>query len=297
LPAAAWPRNAIALIRNDGTFGSASAARLDAFLDQGGVALIFATGGPLQAAWMAGHRLPIKAREGPAEISDWTMDQPLVAALRRRRVEVLLDWRFQPAWEVSAEDSTPIAFWAPLHPAIAQARVGRGVVLYCGFLPDRSSGDWPISPAFVPFVHQALSYLFQTRQATTSAAQVGQPLDLGAAAGQWRALAGPAAGQPAVAVKSPYTPAMPGIYEYVAGSEHHRFAVNLDPAAGDLSPWPAGQPWLGLASHQTAGTARTLGAPLAAAEAERKSSWWWWAIVAVATVMLVEMTLANRTAR
>ena len=300
IPNGDWPVRGVAVLRSDASFAGPAAARLDAFLAGGGSALIFATGGPAEKAWLAAQGLPLSPLPEQTEswqVHDWSMDHPLVAALSQRRLEVLLGWEFSGGWSLPVNAIDPLARWSDNAVAIGEAPVGAGKVLVCGFAPDRQAGDWPVMPAFVPFLHQAAAYLFRTQQTTIIAGQTGRPLSLGADAGRWRGVEGPTAGGPAVDASGAVMPMAPGVYEFVQGKERKLFAVNLPPEESDLSTWDAGTPWLGLVSSQPAPAAKAPRAQLAAAAAEQRAPLWWWAVAAAAVLMLAELGLANRTAR
>ncbi len=295
-----WPLQAVAILRNDASLSGPGAGRLNAFLADGGSALIFVTGGPAEKAWLAAQGIALSPLPEQAEswqVHDWALDHPLVAALSQRRLEVLLGWEFSGGWALPVNAIDPLARWSDTAAAIGEARVGAGRVLICGFAPDRQAGDWPVLPAFVPFLHQAAGYHFRSQQIAIAAGQTGRALPLSGAPGHWRAVAGPAAGGPAVDAADSVVPMAPGIYEFAQGQDRKLFAVNLPPEESDPAAWDAGTPWLSLVSRQPAAEAKAPRARLAAADSEQRAPLWWWAVAAAAVLMLAELGLANRTAR
>lgn len=301
LPSDTWPARAVAVLRNETSFtDTETLTRLETFLENGGVALLFATGGPGQIAWLATHGItitPLPTQSEPWQVHDWALDHPLVTALSQRRLEVLLGWEFKQGWALPLNALTPLARWSETAAAIGELRVGRGRILICGFSPDRRATDWPITPSFVPFLHQAAIYLLRSQSTATVTGQVGTPLALNGTTGRWRALAGPEAGRAAIDAVSFVTPLAPGIYEFSQGADRKIFAVNLAREESDLATWESGTPWLGLVSDQPAPAPKIPRSELAATEAEQRSPLWWWAAAAAALLMLSELLVANRTAR
>ena len=92
---------------------------------------------------------------------------------------------------------------------------------------------------------------------------------------------------------------MPGLYEFAAGTTRKQFAVNLAPEESDPAAWADGTPWLGLVSTQRSpSTAKDQPrVNLAGIEAEQQAPLWWWLFAAAAFFVLIELGLANRTAR
>jgi hypothetical protein len=301
-PAVAWPVPAVAILRNESSFAGESAARLDAFLRAGGTACIFLEGTPAQRAWLAARGLsPVPIAASPARIRDWELDHPFVAPLAENGLRALVGWEFTRAWSLPAAALEPLAFWADGTVALGEIRIGAGRVLIAGFTPERRDGDWPVQPAFVPFLHRTATYLLDVATTTDTAARVGVPLDLPTTPGTWRALAGPAA-TPAdtqAQIANDITPAAPGVYEFTApGAPRRLYAVGLSPEESDLAPWPDGTPWLNLINPASAAELSfTSRLEVANTEAEQQNPLWWWAVAALALFALAELALANRTTR
>jgi hypothetical protein len=298
-PATPWPPDAVAILRSDASFTPERATRLDAFLAAGGSALVFLDGGPAQAAWLTRHGLastPETPRSGSARLRDWSLDHPLVAPLADSNLRTLVDWEFARAWSLPADAVEPLAFWTDGSVALGEARVGPGRVLLAGFTPDRRDGDWPVHPAFVPFLHRAATHLLGLSASTADAPlRVGAPLPAtDSASAFWQPHAGPASDISNLKSQiSNFFPA-PGIY--AAGSR--LVAVNLDPAESDLAPWPEGAPWNDLVSTEPLPPTPPDAIHSAlAADTEQQNPLWWWTLVALAAFALAELTLANRTTR
>jgi len=295
-----WPAGAAAVLRNDTSFEGAAARRLDAFLNDGGAALIFADG-ELERAWLAGHGIKLRSRTAEREtwqLRDWNMDHALVAGLAERRVGALLGWDFRQIWEVPIDSVEPLASWSDDAAGIGEARIGRGRVLLCGFSPDRRFGDWPLREVFVPFVHRAVSYLLDAQVTVAGApSRVGEAVELPAESGFWRAIDGPALGEPAVAAFGSVAPEMPGVYEFTYGKERRAFAVNPAPEESDPASWREGSPWLGLSINREVSPPPSRRQSAASIEIEQHQNGWWWLIAVMAALVLAELGVANRTTR
>lgn len=301
-PGGVWSRRAVAVLRNGTSFSGVPAVRLETFLREGGSAVVFVDGSDTQRKWL--ERVarvslrPIAEKDKLLVARDWAMDHPIVAAMAEHEVTPLLGWSFQNGWALPTSAVEALALWKEGAAAIGETRVGAGRLVLCGFAPDRREGDWPVHSAFVPFLHRSVTYLLGAASSAVAMNKVDQPLVLPVESGPWRALEGPAAGEPAQNVTSPVKPAKPGVYEFGTGNSRTLFAVNLAPEESDLEPWTEGAPWRQLSSPATTGAkAGGQRVSLARVEAEQRSPLWWWCVVAVALLLLTELGLANRTAR
>lgn len=300
IPNVAWPARAAAVLRNNVSFTGDAATRLDAFLAAGGSALIFLDGGTDQFAWLARHGItPVARPAADARVRDWAVDHPLVAPLAAANLRSLVGWSFKRGWSLPADSVEPLASWSDGAPALGELRLGSGRVLIAGFTADRRDGEWPLAPAFVPFLHRAVLHLLETGAIAVNAAVVGQPLTLpDGEPGSWRALAGPAIDQPPAPAGGALTPRAPGVYEWTRGRERTLYAVNVPPEESDLAAWSEGTPWTQLESaERLAPSAAVERLQLADQDAEQQSPLWWWCFAAMAVFALAELTFANRTTR
>ena len=300
VPTSPWPAPAAAILRNETSFTGEAAARLDTFLASGGSAFIFLDGSAGQLHWLISHGItPVALPEGTARIRDWSIDHPLVAPLANANLRSLVGWTFKHGWSLPADAVEPLASWADGTPALGELRIGAGRVLIAGFTADRRDGDWPLAPAFVPFLHRVALHLLDTGPVTGNAAVVGQPLALpDGAAGSWRALAGPDSAKAPAIVSAAIVPTAPGVYEWTREHERSLFAVNLPAEESDLAPWNEGMPWNQLASPEpAASSSASARIDLAAQDAEQQSPLWWWCFAAMAVFALAELAFANRTSR
>lgn len=300
VPVVSWPARAAAVLRNNASFAGDAAARLDAFLAAGGSALIFLDGGADQRAWLARHGVaPVPRPPGDARIRDWAVDHPLVAPLASANLRSLVGWTFKRGWSLPSESVEPLASWSDGSPALGEIRLGPGRVLIAGFTADRRDGEWPLAPAFVPFLHRSVLHLLETGSSAVNTAVVGQPLTLpDGEPGSWRALSGPETGKTPSPAGGSLTPRSPGVYEWTRGRERTLYAVNVPPEESDLAAWPEGEPWTKLEStERVAPSAVAEHLRLADQDAEQQSPLWWWCFAAMAVFALAELALANRTTR
>lgn len=301
-PAGSWPSQAVAVLRRKASFSGTAAARLDGFLRNGGAALVFVDGSADQLAWFAAHGVNLRAQRAgpePLHVHEWSMDHPVVAALAEQQVTPLLGWDFRRGWGLPPNAVEPLALWTENAAAIGEFRVGAGVVLVCGFTADRRDSDWPLHPAFVPFVHRAVTWLLGAPQgAAAREVRVGTALALPGESGTWRLLDGPESGLPGQTVNGSVVPAMPGVYEFASGVERRLFAVNLPPEESDPAAWDEGTPWTELMTPGAAPADRARPRlNLAALEAEQQAPLWWGLVAAAALLLIAELGLANRTMR
>ncbi|HLP07711.1 MAG TPA: hypothetical protein VK178_06065, partial [Opitutaceae bacterium] len=302
-PATAWPLVSVALLRNAASFEGEKRRRLDAFLAAGGRGLVLVDAAIAATPWWKAHGIALSAGDEAVRkwrVRDWALDEPLVAEQAENGLRTLLGWEFRRGWKLGRGAAEPLAFWQDDSVAIGTVSVGAGRLVVCGFAADRRDGDWPIAGGFLPFLHRTLRYLATQRaaEAPTPAMHVGEPITLPEGAGEWRALAGPAAAIPATTASGSITPARPGVYTFAQGEHSRLWAVNVVPEESNLAPWTQGQPWRNLVNPaRPAEQAESERRALAADDAEQRSGLWWWCLAAMALASLVEITLANRTVR
>lgn len=293
LPKTPWPVPAVAILRNDDSFTGESASRLDTFLKTGGAALLFFDGAPAQRAWLGTHgAAPVPLAATPAQLRDWTLDHPLIAPLAEHNLGSFVGWSYKRAWSLPANAVEPLAFWADGTIALGELRIGSGRVLVAGFSSDRRDGDWPLQPAFVPFLHRAAIYLLGQAAASTDAPlRVGTALPATPTPGTWLALAEPTTTLTHVFPR-------PGVYAFTApGSPRRLYAVGLAPEESDPALWTNGTPWLGFTATEKTPAPSTRAVAPPPPDSENQSALWWWALAAMALFSLGELILANRTAR
>jgi hypothetical protein len=306
LPAAgtAWPTSSVALLRGAAPFRGDAVAALTAFLEAGGSAWIVCDGSPEQNAWLATRGVTLAPARSPAggrlKLRDLALEHPVFAPFAGHSLSPLLAPTFRRGWTLTGAAVEPLARWPDRTIAIAEVPTNGGRLLITGFGDTRDDSTFPIEPGFVPFVHQALSWLAQNQIAAPVGGRVGATLVL-PGAGQWRAVLSPKPVAP-IDVSGFVTPTVPGLYALEQPEMPQRFyAVNIDPAESDLTPWPTPEDFVRLVApekeHPAAAAVAAKPAVISVADAalvdERQA--WWWLLVAAVVVLLFELALANRT--
>ena len=191
--------------------------------------------------------------------------------------------------------------------ALAERRVGRGLVLAWTSTLDSNWNDFALKPVFVPFVHQAVKHLARYAQ-PKAWYTVGEVLDPAAAAPPGAAAAEVAAG--AFVMVTPggrheragptggIVLTEPGFYEIRSAADRARapvvVPVNVDAAESDLSPLDPAE----LVAEVTgqAGTTAAATAPrdMTPEEQERRQALWWYMLAGSMALLIGELFLANR---
>ena len=182
-------------------------------------------------------------------------------------------------------------------PAVVERREGEGRIIVVAAPLDAQAGDFPLQPAYLPFVRRLLLY---------AAGHEASPL-WHATGEYWllpRGTAAPVVATPGGAIVRPRTDsartsvalADAGIYALyagrVAGDPLAEVAANPPPGESDLTPVDARELLLGV--RQTDSTAAAVNGPRTAAETERAQGWWRVVLGIVAVVLLLETFVANR---
>jgi hypothetical protein len=187
---------------------------------------------------------------------------------------------------VSLEDGTPL---------LVERRLGAGKALLFASTFDNVSNDFPLLPAFVPFVEQAITYLGGVEN-RTSTRLVDSFIELRTGEGPGGPLevidpSGSRALSLEEAARTPvYSLAESGYYEIRRpGGRSEMVAVNADRREGDLSVVPP----------ETEALWRNLGEPEAQAalpggETRRPSPLWWYVMALALAAAMVESFVASR---
>ena len=96
---------------------------------------------------------------------------------------------FSKAWHVTGDDWDVLARFTDGNPALAERREGQGRVLLFTSDLDRRWNDFPLNPAFVPFVVEAVRYASGTRDRGRDYIVGGAPAGAGSQPGVYRASA------------------------------------------------------------------------------------------------------------
>ena len=184
-------------------------------------------------------------------------------------------------------------------PALLEKRLGKGQVLMLASGLDRRSGDFPLRPIFLPFLHEAMRLLVAEANQSQNML-TGDTLSLPPGA----TLTMPDNGQVKGGVEaSNVVLAEPGIYRLVAGSATTLYAVNADPRESNLAaaepadvekmltPAPEG---VFRASH---GSLERVLLPNERLAAEHKLNIGYWCLVALAGLVFAELLLSQYASR
>jgi hypothetical protein len=306
LPAtgAAWAPSSVAVLRGAAPFRADATQALEAFLAAGGSALVWCDGSPEQVAWLAQHEVTVAPARPPAgarlKLRDLALEHPLFAPFAGHSIAPLLTPVFHRGWSLDGPSVEPLARWPDRTVAIAEVPAGAGRLLIAGFGETRVDSTFPLEAGYVPLVHQAVNWLGQSQMAAPIGCRVNATLVL-PGAGTWRAVLTP---KPVASaeVNGVVVPSVPGLYAFEQPDMPKRYyAVNLDPAESDLTPWPTPQDFLRLNSKEAAPEVTPPAASANGAQAvidellvdERQT--WWWLIVAAIALLFLELALANRT--
>ncbi len=190
--------------------------------------------------------------------------------------------------------------------ALAERRVGRGVVLLWASPFDNTWSDLPVRPIFLPLVHQGVRYLAGSDRGATGRT-VGQVLDLldllagGDSARADEVVVQPPSGRRIsldVGGDGRYLPVREaGFYAFRSlggGEVGPTVAANADRAESNLESFAADD--LAAAVLTPGGPAPGGGEGLAPEQVEQRQGAWWYLLLAVLLLMLGETVLAGRRA-
>lgn len=213
------------------------------------------------------------------------------------------------AWRYPRVDARPaadvLARFDDGQPAVLEQRVGEGRALLLALPLDNQFGDFPLQPAFLPFVRQLVLHA-SGRDAAPLWRTTGERWSLP------NTLADPVVTAPdgalirpeadSLGAAAPLTDA--GIYtafrERASGEPHSLLAVNVAPAESELTPMDTTELLLGVptaAATDSVGAARTTNAPLTVRELERRQTPWRVLLLLVVVFLTVETWLATRGRR
>jgi hypothetical protein len=254
-------------------FPAADAAKVKAFLDRGGSAVVFGGGnlGPASAASYASAGLSVgevagthAARDVPFRIVDFDKDHPTLAPFADPQHGDLHRLTFSGCTRVTPADGVKVlARFRDGTPLVMERQEGQSRVLWCAASVGREHGEWSRSRLFLPLVHQ----LVRGAAGLTGAGPVREV---------------PAAGE------------APGVRQGGGGWE----VRNLEPAESELEACSPEE----FAKRLRVTLATDAGGPVSAAEVEqrdeqelRPGELWPWLWLVLVVCLLAEGILANRT--
>jgi hypothetical protein len=169
----------------------------------------------------------------------------------------------------AAHTAAVLARYSDGSPALVEEQIGAGrVLLFASDLNDRWN-DFPVQPAFVPFIHETLRYL-AAPQSRKSDYLVGE-------------LAGPGTAAPGIVTLDATR----------AARAPQRVAINVDPRESNPARVTAEALVSGIVRHEPVGTAGVMPAARDPEDGQR----WWQAALLLMVVTLAAEGMLGRAAR
>ncbi len=195
--------------------------------------------------------------------------------------------------------------------AVAERKVGRGVVIAWTSTFDSSWNDLPLKPVFVPFVHQVMRHLgrYVEPRPWYTVGDAYDPADAPPMGPKGRPIAGSAftvvapSGRAVEAVSGAVTRTVPlsetGFYEIrpsSPGAGPIIVAVNGAPGESDLSMMDPSELRASVGAPPTTPGA-TPGHDMTVEERERRQSLWWYLLATGLLLLVIEAAVASRLPR
>lgn len=291
--------NVVVLLESNG-LAAATAARLEDFVRQGGGLVI--AGGALRTPELVplrGARRTVR-EDRPTALVDIDASHPVFEPFRATGAEQFTNIRITNYLRGDAAAGATIAArFDDGSPALLESRIGRGRVLYWASGMARSSGEFVLQPAFVPFVQQLVRHAAATAHVPASFT-VGNVIDVNTfAAGDRDAVIVTPARERIRMQASERTRTLriaePGIYQIRgndASSRTQTIAANVDITESDLTAVPAQSfqdAIAPVAAHATVELAQLT--PL---DREQQQGIWWYLLVIAFALLAFETLLGNR---
>ena len=230
-------------------------------------------------------------------LGDVRLDHPLFAPFRQTAAALVAPRFVRHARLEPANGGNVLARFDDGSAAVVERSEGTGHVVMIGAPLDARAGDFPLQPAYVPFVRRLVMYS-TGRDATPLARETGESWIIPASTRE------PVVSTPDGSIERPVRDArgatLPlrdaGVYLLhdgeVRGPTVRQLAVNTPAAESDLTTMPANELLAGVTHGEANVTAAT---PIAApADVERRQGFWRLLIAALAVLLLLEMLMANR---
>lgn len=241
------------------------------FVEGGGAAMVF-LGSERSDMWsdeafaryLGARSVAPKERAEGERFASFQTEHPIFRIFNEDELELLSRSRIRRYLSVNgvAPDSV-VAYLGSGDPGVWECNRGLGRLLVVAATPDMPSGDFALSPMFLPFVHTAVSYLasavggeFQRENLAGTDLFFDLPVDWGTHGGNLRVVAGSGAESPAILFDAPQggTKAMisrtadVGFYRLFADSVLlAEAAVNVDTRESNLNPQELNSEYTGAA--------------------------------------------------
>ncbi|WP_439643362.1 vWA domain-containing protein [Gemmatimonas sp.] len=254
---------------------------------------------PLIPATVAGSADRLSDRGGT--LRDVRTEHPLFAPFREVPDALGAVRLFRYARLDAASEGAVLARFDDGLPAVVERRVGQGRVLLLALPLDNDAGDFPLQPAFLPFVRQLVMHA-SGRDATPLWRTTGERWALS------RAIASPVVEAPDGTLIRPVADsqgtAIPltdaGVYrayaERVGGDAVSLLAVNVPTSESVLTPMDTAELLLGVQTGANR-SGRSADAPQSDEELERRQSPWRLLLLAALLLLVLETFVATRGRR
>jgi hypothetical protein len=230
-------------------------------------------------------------------LGDVRIDHPLLAPFRETPAALVAPRFLRHARLEPANGGEVIARFDDGSAAIVERTEGTGRVIELGMPLDARAGDFPLQPAYVPFVRRLV--LYATGRATTPLARATGESWLLPAAAREPVVSTPDGSivRPARDSRATSVPLrMAGIYVLhdgqTRGAPVAELAVNTSPAESDLVTITDAELLAGVRRGDA--SAMTSESPPAPAEIERRQGLWRIVIGVLVALLLLEMLMASR---
>ncbi|MDB4883328.1 MAG: putative rane protein [Gemmatimonadetes bacterium] len=230
-------------------------------------------------------------------LGDVRLDHPLFAPFRQTPAALVAPRFLRHARLDPAHGGDVVARFDDGSAAVLERAEGNGHVVMIAAPLDARAGDFPLQPAYVPFVRRLVLYS-TGRDATPLARETGESWIIPSSTRE-PVVSTPDGSivRPARDVRGATLPLRDaGVYLLhdgeVRGPTVRQLAVNTSASESDLSMMPASELLAGISHGDTSVVASSpLPAP---AEVERRQGFWRLLIAALAVLLLLEMLMANR---
>lgn len=215
------------------------------------------------------------------------------------------------AWRYPRGDASPsadiLARFDDGVPAVLEQRMGNGRAMTLTVPLDNQYGDFPLQPAYLPFVRQLVLHT-SGRDAAPLWLTTGESWSLPATlsnpvvTGPTGALTRPRADSAGAAVPLPDAGLYTAYAERASGEPGAVLAVNVPPSESELTPMDTTELLLGVrttsaAESSTASEATDGDAPMTVEEMERRQNPWRVLLIVAALLLLAETILGTRGRR
>jgi hypothetical protein len=288
----------------DGAWPSGSAgSSLAEWVSRGG-GLVVVAGSRLGARAPSAPLMPARvtgradrADDGGGSLGDVRLDHPLLAPFREARSALYAPRFLRYARLEPSPRAQVLARFDDGAAAIVERREGAGRIVMVSVPLDARAGDFPLQPAYLPFVRRLVLYT-SGRGAASLARTTGESWMLPGVVRE------PVVSTPGGSIVRPARDAQgatvplreAGIYSLHEGAASAAptalLAVNAPSSESDLTPMTAAELLVGARLDST--SAARAAEPPAPAEAERRQGLWRLLLAALGLLLLTEMFVANR---